>query len=73
MSGPVCEECGCTIDERKPGHGHSMSPPCGNFVFEFNPKVIAFVKAQPPDATGKQLLDGWLKHIGVVKPKESGG
>lgn len=57
-----CEECGNEIDSSKEGHGHSVSPPCGQYTFEVNPDVIKFIKERP-DATAKQLLDGWIAKI----------
>ena len=60
-----CRECGNEIDSSKPGHGHASGPTwtCGHYTFDVNPEVIEFLKAQPKDATSKQLLDGWINKV----------
>ncbi len=69
-----CEECGCEIDPSKPGFGHRGPPKvCGAYTFTVSPDVIEFLKKQPKDATGKDLLRSWMKErFGIEGPSFDG-
>lgn len=69
-----CEECGYEIDPSKPGYGHRGPPNvCGGYTFTVSPDVIEFLKKQPKDATGKDLLRSWMKErFGIEGPSFDG-